>query len=249
MCVLMKVSKRCSLKGKIGTLSPTEVSRLIVFNKPYGVLSQFTAEGRWQGLRDYLSLPGVYAAGRLDADSEGVLILTDDGALQSRIADPKHKLPKTYWAQVEGTPDDAALDALRHGVDLGDFVTRPAQARLIDEPAGLWPRNPPIRFRAAIPTSWIELVIARGQESPGAPDDRQDRLPDAAPDPRRRRRMDTGCIATRRMERTACLTSGYPTSSSPPSSSATANFCWWKRKPPKACASTSRPVTGNAAKR
>ncbi len=144
-------------------MSPTEVSRLIVFNKPYGVLSQFTAEGRWQGLCDYLTLPGVYAAGRLDADSEGLLILTDDGALQSRIADPKHKLPKTYWAQVEGSPDDAALDELRHGVDLGDFVTRPATARLIDEPAGLWPRNPPIRIRAAIPTHWIELVIAEGK--------------------------------------------------------------------------------------
>ena len=149
--------------GKIGTLPPTEVSRLILFNKPYGVLSQFTAEGRWQGLGDHLSLPGVYAAGRLDADSEGLLILTDDGKLQSRIADPRHKLPKTYWAQVEGTPDDAALEALRHGVDLGDFVTRPAQVRLIDEPAGLWPRNPPVRYRAAIPTRWIELVIAEGK--------------------------------------------------------------------------------------
>jgi 23S rRNA pseudouridine2457 synthase len=144
-------------------LSPTEVSRLILFNKPYGVLSQFTAEGRWQGLRDYLTLPGVYAAGRLDADSEGLLILTDDGALQSRIADPRYKLPKTYWAQIERAPDDAALEQLRHGVDLGDFVTRPAQARLIDEPSGLWPRNPPIRTRAAIPTSWIELVIAEGK--------------------------------------------------------------------------------------
>ena len=149
--------------GKIGNLSPTEVSRLILFNKPYGVLSQFTAEGRWQGLADYLSLPGVYAAGRLDADSEGLLILTDDGVLQSRIADPKHKLPKTYWAQVEGTPDDAALDALRHGVDLGDFVNRPATARLIDEPVGLWLRNPPIRHRAAIPAHWIELVIHEGK--------------------------------------------------------------------------------------
>ena len=149
--------------GKIGTLPPTEVSRLIVFNKPYGVLSQFTAEGRWQGLSDYLALPGVYAAGRLDADSEGVLILTDDGALQSRIADPRHKLPKTYWAQVEGIPDEAALTALRQGVDLGDFVTRPAAARVIDAPAGLWPRNPPIRYRAAIPTRWIELVISEGK--------------------------------------------------------------------------------------
>lgn len=139
------------------------MSRLILFNKPYGVLSQFTAEGRWQGLRDYLSLPGVYAAGRLDADSEGLLILTDDGALQARIADPRHKLPKTYWAQVEGTPTDADLEPLRRGVDLGDFVTRPARVRLIDQPANLWPRNPPIRFRASIPTAWIELVIAEGK--------------------------------------------------------------------------------------
>lgn len=139
------------------------MSRLILFNKPYGVLSQFTPEGRWQGLRDYLALPGVYAAGRLDADSEGLLILTDDGALQSRIADPRHKLPKTYWAQVEGAPDDTALEPLRRGVDLGDFVTRPAHVRLIDEPAGLWPRNPPIRYRASIPTTWIELAISEGK--------------------------------------------------------------------------------------
>jgi 23S rRNA pseudouridine2457 synthase len=139
------------------------VSRLILFNKPYGVLSQFTAEGRWQGLQDHLALPGVYAAGRLDADSEGLLILTDDGRLQSRIADPKYKLPKTYWAQVEGVPDEAALDLLRHGVDLGDFVTRPAKVRLIDEPRALWPRNPPIRYRANIPTAWIELTINEGK--------------------------------------------------------------------------------------
>jgi len=144
-------------------LSPTDVSRLILFNKPYGVLSQFTAEGRWQGLRDYLTLPGVYSAGRLDADSEGLLILTDDGRLQSRIADPRHKLPKTYWVQVEGSPTETDLEPLRQGVDLGDFVTRPAQARLIDEPVGLWLRNPPIRYRAAIPTSWIELSIAEGK--------------------------------------------------------------------------------------
>lgn len=139
------------------------MSRLILFNKPYGVLSQFTPEGRWQGLRDHLDVPGVYAAGRLDADSEGLLILTDDGVLQSRIADPRHKLPKTYWAQVEGAPADAALEPLRHGIDLGDFVTRPAQVRIIAEPAGLWPRNPPIRERKNIPTHWIELVIAEGK--------------------------------------------------------------------------------------
>ena len=139
------------------------MSRLVLFNKPYGVLSQFTPEGRWQGLRDVLPLSGVYAAGRLDADSEGLLILTDDGKLQSRIADPRHKLPKTYWAQVEGAPADADLEPLRRGVDLGDFVTRPAQVRCIPEPPGLWPRTPPIRFRANIPTSWIELVIAEGK--------------------------------------------------------------------------------------
>lgn len=139
------------------------MARLILFNKPYGVLSQFTPEGRWQGLRDHLAVPGVYAAGRLDADSEGLLILTDDGTLQSRIADPKYKLAKTYWAQVEGAADDAALEPLRRGVDLGDFVTRPAQARLIDEPTDLWSRTPPIRFRQTIPTSWIELAITEGK--------------------------------------------------------------------------------------
>jgi 23S rRNA pseudouridine2457 synthase len=139
------------------------VAKIILFNKPYGVLSQFTPEGRWQGLKDYLTIPNVYAAGRLDADSEGLLILTDDGTLQHRLSDPKHKLPKTYWAQVEGLPDKAALAQLRKGVDLGDFVTRPAKVKLIDEPAGLWPRNPPIRFRQNIPTSWLELTIDEGK--------------------------------------------------------------------------------------
>ncbi|NWG39576.1 MAG: rRNA large subunit pseudouridine synthase E [Hydrogenophilaceae bacterium] len=139
------------------------MSRLILFNKPYGVLSQFTPEGRWQGLKDFIPVPGIYAAGRLDADSEGLLILTDDGALQKRIADPQHKLPKVYWAQVEGIPDEAALSQLRKGVDLGDFVTRPARVRTLKEPATLWPRNPPIRFRKAIPTSWLELTITEGK--------------------------------------------------------------------------------------
>jgi 23S rRNA pseudouridine2457 synthase len=139
------------------------VAKIILFNKPYGVLSQFTPEGRWQGLKDYIPVPDVYAAGRLDADSEGLLILTDDGALQRRIADPEHKLPKTYWVQVEGTPDQVALAQLRKGVDLDDFVTQPAKAKLMHEPAGLWPRNPPIRVRQAIPTSWLELTITEGK--------------------------------------------------------------------------------------
>lgn len=139
------------------------MAKIILFNKPYGVLSQFTPEGRWRGLKDYLPIPGVYAAGRLDADSEGLLILTDDGALQKRIADPRHKLAKSYWVQVEGEADAAALAQLRQGVDLGDFVTRPAKAGRIEEPAGLWPRNPPIRFRQAIPTSWLELSIREGK--------------------------------------------------------------------------------------
>ncbi|MEW6134017.1 MAG: rRNA large subunit pseudouridine synthase E [Pseudomonadota bacterium] len=139
------------------------MAKIILFNKPYGVLSQFTPEGRWQGLKDFIPVPGVYAAGRLDADSEGLLILTDDGALQKRIADPQHKLAKTYWVQVEGEADEAALEKLRRGVDLGDFVTRPARVRRMDEPSGLWPRTPPIRFRKAIPTSWLELTITEGK--------------------------------------------------------------------------------------
>ena len=136
---------------------------LLLLNKPYGVICQFTPSPPHQCLADYVDIPAVYPAGRLDTDSEGLLLLTDHGPLQARIADPKHKLPKTYWAQVEGEPDDAALAALRNGVDLGDFVTRPAEVRRIDEPAGLWPRTPPIRHRAHIPTAWIELTIREGK--------------------------------------------------------------------------------------
>jgi 23S rRNA pseudouridine2457 synthase len=144
-----------------GSIS-TDVARLILFNKPYGILSQFSAEGRFEGLAGFGFPADVYAAGRLDADSEGLLILTDDGALQHRIAHPTAKLPKTYWAQVEGVPDEAELAALRGGVGLKDGVTLPAEARLIDEPA-LWPRNPPIRFRRDSPTSWLEIVIREGK--------------------------------------------------------------------------------------
>ena len=111
----------------------------------------------------FIPVKGVYVAGRLDADSEGLLILTDDGKLQAKIADPKHKLEKTYWAQVEGVPDEAALDKLRAGIELSDFTARPAKVRLMDEPPGLWLRDPPIRYRAAIPTLWLEIRISEGK--------------------------------------------------------------------------------------
>ena len=136
---------------------------LILFNKPWGVLSQFTDEGSGHPtLADYIDVPGVYPAGRLDRDSEGLLLLTDEGRLQARIADPKHKMPKTYWAQVEGEPDDAALAALRTGVRLKDGVTRPALAERIDPPA-IWPRDPPVRFRKSVPDCWIALTISEGR--------------------------------------------------------------------------------------
>jgi len=137
--------------------------RLICFNKPYGVLSQFTAEGRWRGLKDLIDVPDVYVAGRLDADSEGLLLLTSDGQLQARIADPRFKMEKTYWVQVEGVPDDAALAALRAGVQLNDGITLPAHAERMQEPPALWPRVPPIRVRQAQPASWLALVIREGR--------------------------------------------------------------------------------------
>ena len=136
---------------------------LIRFNKPYGVLSQFTPEGRWRGLMDHIDLPGVYVAGRLDADSEGLLLLTDDGPMQARIADPRFKMEKTYLVQVEGMVTQAALNQLSRGVTLNDGPTLPAFAIAVDPPADLWPRNPPIRERKNIPTSWLELVIREGR--------------------------------------------------------------------------------------
>jgi 23S rRNA pseudouridine2457 synthase len=136
---------------------------LIAFNKPFGVLCKFMPEPGRPTLADFIKVPRVYPAGRLDTDSEGLLLLTDDGALQARISSPRHKLPKVYWAQVEGVATEDAVDQLRRGVDLGDFKTQPAEARLIDEPATLWPRDPPIRYRAKIPTSWVEITLREGK--------------------------------------------------------------------------------------
>ena len=146
----------------LSLLLPT-TPHLICFNKPYGVLSQFTAEGRWRGLKDFIDIPDIYVAGRLDADSEGLLLLTGDGKLQARIADPRFKMEKTYWVQLEGVPDAAALAALRSGVQLNDGLTLPARAERIDEPPALWQRVPPIRMRKALATSWLELVIREGR--------------------------------------------------------------------------------------
>jgi 23S rRNA pseudouridine2457 synthase len=142
---------------------------LILFNKPFNVVCQFSLHDPQNGkdghptLKDYISIPNVYPAGRLDTDSEGLLILTDDGALQHRLSHPKHKEIKTYWVQVEGNPSEADLMPLLTGVDLGDFVTQPAQVRIMDEPQNLWPRVPPIRERKAIPSSWLEIKISEGK--------------------------------------------------------------------------------------
>ncbi len=141
------------------------MGRLIRFNKPYGVLSQFTDKGSpttRPTLSGYIAVPGVYPAGRLDRDSEGLLLLTDDGALQARIADPRFKLAKTYLVQVEGAPDDSELARLRKGVQLNDGLTRPADVERIDDPA-LWPRDPPIRVRKTVADSWISLTIREGR--------------------------------------------------------------------------------------
>jgi 23S rRNA pseudouridine2457 synthase len=136
--------------------------RVVLFNKPFGVLSQFTSQIGQQTLASFIDIPGVHAAGRLDKDSEGLLVLTDDGPLQHRISSPKHKLGKTYWVQVEGEPSDAALASLRAGVELKDGWTLPAKARRLPEPE-VWPRIPPIRTRQAIPTAWIEIQLKEGR--------------------------------------------------------------------------------------
>ena len=136
--------------------------RLILFNKPYGVLTQFTDTAGRETLASYIRVPGVYPAGRLDRDSEGLLLLTDDGKLQQRLSDPRYKQPKTYWVQVEGEPDESSLERLRHGVILDGNSTQPTKVRRISEPA-LWPRDPPIRFRQSIPTAWLEITLTEGR--------------------------------------------------------------------------------------
>nr|WP_291059880.1 pseudouridine synthase [Hyphomonas sp.] len=138
--------------------------KIILLNKPFNVLSQFTDEGSGKRtLKEFVPVPNVYPAGRLDYDSEGLVVLTDSGPLQARISDPKHSLAKTYWAQVEGIPDEAALNALATGVELKDGMTRMAKVRALAEPENLWPRDPPIRFRKSVPDSWIELTITEGR--------------------------------------------------------------------------------------
>lgn len=143
------------------------MSRLILFNKPFNVLSQFTDKGSEasdrETLSNYINIPDVYAAGRLDRDSEGLLLLTDDGRLQAKISHPKNKMSKSYWVQVEGRPSDAQLDQLRNGVVLKDGVTRPAKIMRMEEPEGLWPRTPPVRFRKSVPDSWLQITISEGR--------------------------------------------------------------------------------------
>lgn len=139
------------------------MAALILFNKPYGVICQFSPSPPHATLKDYINVPDVYPAGRLDTDSEGLIVLTADGALQHRISDPRHKLPKTYFVEVEGVPDDAALAPLRDGVQLSDYRARSAAANVVTAPPWLWQRVPPIRTRQSIPTAWLQIILREGR--------------------------------------------------------------------------------------
>jgi 23S rRNA pseudouridine2457 synthase len=155
---------RNAAEGRAPNPRRTRAHRYLLFYKPYGVLTQFTDEGTPRPtLKDYIAVPDVYAVGRLDRDSEGLLLLTSDGDLQHRLSDPRFAHPRTYWAQVEGIPDEAALERLRRGLVLNDGPTRPAQARLLEPQPVMPPRDPPVRYRKQIPDCWIELVLTEGR--------------------------------------------------------------------------------------
>ncbi|MCG7529851.1 rRNA large subunit pseudouridine synthase E [Psychrobium sp. MM17-31] len=155
-----KISKSSS--GTKELISKNQ-QKVILFNKPFDVLCQFSGDDGRQTLADFIDIKEVYAAGRLDRDSEGLLLLTNDGKLQAKITHPKNKMKKTYWVQVEGVPSDESVEQLCRGVVLKDGLTRPAQVKIISEPASLWARNPPIRERKSIPTTWLEITISEGR--------------------------------------------------------------------------------------